>query len=79
VSADCQPRAQPGYTLNCEEPVYVETSATVIKTGGARQGAIVEFRTRDGHLVRADVPGSEVGRTGDTSRIRYATVRPKMA
>jgi hypothetical protein len=54
----------------------VETSATVIKTGGARQGAIVEFRTRDGHLVRADVPGSEVGRTGDSSRIRYPADDP---
>lgn len=54
----------------------VETSTTVIKTGGARQGAIVEFRTRDGHLVRADVPGSEVGRTGDSSRIRYPADDP---
>jgi hypothetical protein len=54
----------------------VETSATVINAGGARQGAIVEFRTRDGHLVRTDVPGSEVGRTGDTSRIRYAAGDP---
>jgi hypothetical protein len=57
----------------------VETSATVINAGGARQGAIVEFRTRDGHLVRTDVPGSEVGRTGDTSRIRYAAGGPRGA
>ncbi|MDN3351332.1 DUF3592 domain-containing protein [Actinomadura sp. DC4] len=54
----------------------VETSATVIKGGTARGEATIEFTTEDGQLVRTRIGGSEVGRTGDTSKIRYSPGDP---